>query len=229
MCQLAHFEWRIWESPVILMGQRSMISSSLIRKWPEALAVGGTAGRWWVRKRSLPCPQVDQYLWQDPCAQGAFLGSVFDNQPFFKMVELVRFERLQSQFPWLMRPNPRAFGSYSLFKNPGQLSWRIIFLFHWSLLSCYWPSFQFQLNYKVQYVMLNLRKEHNEHDHLPMASQVKSTIRIWECTETRSSLLLSLSSASSASSASQLQYHDHVKWCGKVRTANIKTLSSLGV
>lgn len=32
-----------------------------------------------------------------------------------------------------------------------------------------------------------------------------------------------------ASLASQLQCHDHVKWCGKVRETNIKTLSSLGV
>lgn len=28
--------------------------------------------------------------------------------------------------------------------------------------------------------------------------------------------------------ASQLQYRDHVKWCGKIRKTNIKTLSSLG-
>ena len=45
------------------------------------------------------------------------------------------------------------------------------------------------------------------------------------------SLLLSLSSPSSASAslASQSQHHDHVKWCGQVRKADIKTLSSLGV
>lgn len=58
--------------------------------------------------------------------------------------------------------------SYSLFKklltvqDSGQLSCEIISSFLRSLLSCYWPSLQFQLNYKVQYVMLNLQKEHNE-------------------------------------------------------------------
>lgn len=66
-----------------------------------------------------------------------------------------------------------AFGSYLLFKNSGQLSWRIIFPFLRSLLSCYWPSFQFQLNYKVQYVMLNLQKEHNEHNHPPRNPKFK--------------------------------------------------------
>lgn len=71
-----------------------------------------------------------------------------------------------------MRPNPMAFASYSRFKNSGQLSWRIIFSFLRSLLSRDWPSLQFQLNYKVRYVMLNLQ-EHNEHNHPPWNPKYK--------------------------------------------------------
>lgn len=36
------------------MGKASMISSLFIRKWPEALAEGGTLGPCSVRKRFLP-------------------------------------------------------------------------------------------------------------------------------------------------------------------------------
>lgn len=37
------------------MGTMAMISPLLIKKWPEASAVGGTLGPWYVRKiPSLP-------------------------------------------------------------------------------------------------------------------------------------------------------------------------------
>lgn len=131
-----------------------------------------------------------------------------------------------------MRPNPTTFESYSLFKNTGQLSWRIILAFLRSLLSCYWPSFQFQLNYKVQYVMLNLQNKCKEHNHPPWNPKFKllaGSPSISENVQTWSSLLsLSSPSSSLASLSSQLWYY-HVKCWGKTRKSNIKTLSSLGV
>lgn len=123
--------------------------------------------------------------------------------------------------------------SYSLFKklltvqDSGQLSCGIISSFLRSLLSCYWPSLQFQLNYKVQYVMLNLQKEHNEQTTLHGIPSSNYWQSHHPYLKTYRNLIITIIII--ALLASQLQYYYHIKWRGKNRKMNIKTMSSLGV
>lgn len=147
-----------------------MKSSLLIRQWPEALAVGNTVERWHVRKWYFPVLRLTSKIlapwWQ-------FLGQCL------KINHSSRWRSCwDSRSHWVNHlaswgQTLLAFGSYSLLNNSRQLSWRIIFPFLRSQLSCHWPSSQFQLNYKVRYVVLNLQKEHHEHNHPPWNAEFK--------------------------------------------------------
>lgn len=105
--------------------------------------------------------------------------------------------------------------SYSLFKklltvqDSGQLSCGIISSFLRSLLSCYWPSLQFQLNYKVQYVMLNLQKEHNEQTTLHGIPSSNYWQSHYPYLKTYRNLIITIIII--ALLASQLQYYYHIK------------------
>jgi hypothetical protein len=131
---------------------------------------------------------------------------------------------------------PTSHGIWTLlFKTSGQISWRIIFSFLRSQLSCHWPSFWLQLNYKVWYVDPSENRmrrtthgelKHSKESQVQIASRVTS--HAGECTGAWSSLLSS-SSPSLTSWASQLLYHDQNRWHSKIGRTSIKTLSSLGV
>lgn len=122
---------------------------------------------------------------------------------------------------------------FTIQESSGQLSWRIIFQFLRSLLSYYWPSFQFQLNYKVQYVMLNLQKERNEHNQPPQNPKFKLQVESLSIYLRMYRNLIIVVFIIAVISISIVSITISASWscqrCGKVRKAIIKTLSSLQI